>query len=127
MPTFLEGWDKDWNYVDKQRSAYYSHLKEGTYTLRIKSTDANGEWNPSERTIVVQILPPWWRTGWAYTAYGMCVVAALYLYFLYVRHRALLLTKLKTAEFERDKENELTEKKSHFLRISYTKYVHHLR
>jgi signal transduction histidine kinase/ligand-binding sensor domain-containing protein/DNA-binding response OmpR family regulator len=120
---FLEGWDKDWNYVDKQRSAYYSHLKEGTYTLRIKSTDANGEWNPSERTIVIQILPPWWRTGWAYTGYGMCVVAALYLYFLYVRHRALLLTKLKTAEFERDKENELTEKKVTF----FTHIVHEIR
>lgn len=120
---FLEGWDKDWNYVDKQRSAYYSHLKEGTYTLRIKSTDANGEWNPTERTIVIQILPPWWRTGWAYTGYGMCVAAALYLYFLYVRHRALLLTKLKTAEFERDKENELTEKKVTF----FTHIVHEIR
>ncbi|MEJ5146058.1 hybrid sensor histidine kinase/response regulator transcription factor [Sphingobacterium sp. MYb388] len=120
---FLEGWDKDWNYVDKQRSAYYSHLKEGIYTLRIKSTNANGEWNPSERTIVIQILPPWWRTGWAYTGYGMCVVAALYLYFLYVRHRALLLTKLKAAEFERDKENELTEKKVTF----FTHIVHEIR
>lgn len=120
---FLEGWDKDWNYVDKQRSAHYSHLKEGTYTFRIKSTDASGKWNTAERTISIQILPPWWRSVWAYLFYTTMVVAALYIYKSYVKHKATLLYKLKTSEFERDKEHELHEKKITF----FTHIAHEFR
>src|SRR5690606_14896205 len=70
---FLEGWDKEWNYVDGQRQANYSKLSEGNYTLRIKSTDANGEWSSKEKVIKIQVLPPWWRTNWAYGAYAFVV------------------------------------------------------
>src|SRR6185503_19631518 len=39
---FLEGWDKDWNYTGNVRTANYTHVGEGTYRLRIKSTNAEG-------------------------------------------------------------------------------------
>ncbi len=120
---FLEGWDKDWNYVDKQRTAHYSHLKEGTYTLRIKSTDASGKWNTAERQVKIRILPPWWRSLWAYLLYASFVVAALYIYRNYVKYRAALLFKLKTSEFERDKEHELHQKKITF----FTHIAHEFR
>ncbi|WP_437921829.1 two-component regulator propeller domain-containing protein [Sphingobacterium sp. LRF_L2] len=120
---FLEGWDKDWNYVDKQRSAHYSHLKEGTYTLRIRSTDANGKWNSVERLIKIRVLPPWWRSLWAYLFYGVALATALYLYIRYVKHRTELLYRLKTSEFERSKEHELNEKKITF----FTHIAHEFR
>lgn len=41
---YLEGWDHGWNYVGKTKSAYYSHLNEGCYRLRIKATDTRGNW-----------------------------------------------------------------------------------
>ncbi|WP_286862327.1 MULTISPECIES: hybrid sensor histidine kinase/response regulator transcription factor [Sphingobacterium] len=120
---YLEGWDKDWNYVNKQRAAYYSNLKEGRYTLRIKSTNANGEWNQDERTISIQILPPWYRNTWAYLGYMSLLIGAIYLYNKYRENKALLLVKLKTAEFEREKEHELTEEKLTF----FTHIVHEIR
>ncbi|MFD2969590.1 hybrid sensor histidine kinase/response regulator transcription factor [Sphingobacterium bambusae] len=120
---FLEGWDKDWNYVDKQRSAHYSHLKEGNYTLRIKSTDANGLWNKQERVMTITILPPWWRSNWAYAFYFLFVGAALYLYVKYIKNKESLLYQLKTSEFERDKEHELNEKKITF----FTHIAHEFR
>lgn len=120
---YLEGWDKDWRYVDAMRSASYSRLKEGTYTLRIKSTDANGRWNPVERTVTIRILPPWFRTGWAYTGYALLILSVLYLYKRYVKHRARLIYKIKAAEFERDKEHELNEKKITF----FTHVAHEFR
>src|SRR5690606_17577738 len=52
---FLEGWDNDWNYVDGQRTAHYSRLAEGSYTLRIKSTNANGVWNGNERIVAIEV------------------------------------------------------------------------
>ena len=40
---YLEGWDRDWNYSGNLRTANYTHLSEGTYTFRIKTTNAEGE------------------------------------------------------------------------------------
>ncbi|WP_312332156.1 two-component regulator propeller domain-containing protein [Sphingobacterium sp.] len=120
---YLEGWDKDWNYVNKQRTAYYSNLREGTYKLHIRSTNANGEWNPAERIIEIEVLPPWYRSFWAYLGYFLLLAAVLYFYNRYRENKALLLFKVKTAEFERDKEHELLEDKLAF----FTHIVHEIR
>ncbi|RXK61654.1 response regulator [Lacibacter luteus] len=88
---YLEGWDRNWNYSGKTRIANYTHLSEGTYTLRIKVTDVEGNWSKSERTIRIVILPPWFRTWWAYTSYLLIVASLIYVFWLY-RHRQ---TKLK--------------------------------
>ncbi|TJZ60493.1 response regulator [Sphingobacterium olei] len=120
---FLEGWDKDWNYVDKQRNAYYSHLNEGKYTLRIKSTDASGIWNNAERIIKIEVLPPWWRSWWAYTAYTLSAIFALSLYFVYVKRQTKLKYRIRLANLETEKERELNEKKLSF----FTHIAHEFR
>jgi len=120
---YLEGWDKGWNEVNKQRIAYYSNLREGNYKLHIRSTNANGEWNKAEKIIDVEILPPWYRSIWAYMGYILLLVALLYLYNRYRENKEMLLFKLKTAEFERDKEHELIEDKLAF----FTHIVHEIR
>ncbi|GHE30225.1 hybrid sensor histidine kinase/response regulator transcription factor [Sphingobacterium griseoflavum] len=120
---FLEGWDKDWNYVEKQRAAHYSHLKEGNYTLRIKSTDANGVWNSKEHIMSIRILPPWWRSNGAYALYVLLLVGAFYLYSRYIKNKQSLLYQLRSSEFERDKEHELHEKKITF----FTHIAHEFR
>jgi Signal transduction histidine kinase len=120
---YLEGWDKDWNYVNKQRTAHYSNLREGKYKMHIKSTNANGEWSPQVRIIDVEILPPWYRSAWAYLCYFFLLVATIYLYNKYKENKASLLFKLKSAEFEREKEHELVEEKL----IFFTHIVHEIR
>ena len=120
---YLEGWDKDWNYVNKQRTAYYSNLREGKYKLHIRSSNANGQWNQAERIIDVVVLPPWYRSIWAYIGYLLLLVAVIYLYNRYRENKDLLLFKLKTAEFEREKEHELIEDKLTF----FTHIVHEIR
>ena len=62
----LEGWDKDWNYVNNIRTANYSRLQEGHYTFKIKVTNADGVWSKEETLIRITVLPPWYRTWWAY-------------------------------------------------------------
>ena len=60
----LEGFDKDWNYVGTQRSATYTNLDPGTYTLHVKGLNNEGDW--SARTISMQLVikPPFWMTWW---------------------------------------------------------------
>ncbi|WP_257670589.1 hybrid sensor histidine kinase/response regulator transcription factor [Parapedobacter tibetensis] len=117
---FLEGWDNDWNYVNGERTARYSRLHEGKYTLRIKSTDANGLWTGLERTMAIEVLPPWWRTPWAYGLYLCLALAAVAAYVHYDRRQMKLKHHLELAEVTVEKERELNEKKiAFFTHISH--------
>lgn len=117
---FLEGWDNTWNYVDGLRTANYSGLKEGDYLLRIKSTNAAGTWNTQEQTIHIKVLPPWYRTWWAYCLYACCFLGLLYLYNLYKTKQARLQYEVEIAKISAEKDAELSEKKlSFFTNISH--------
>lgn len=121
--VFLEGWDKDWNHVERQRSAYYSNLREGTYRLRIRSTDASGTWNREERVLLIEVLPPWWRTYWAYGLYVLLGLSALYAYIIYDRRQTRLTYQVEWSRMEIAKERELNERKLAF----FTHIAHEFR
>ena len=117
---YLEGWDSDWNYVGKGRVANYSRLKEGSYTLRIKSTNAEGVWNSAEKTIHIVVLPPWFRTWWAYLLYALAGSGLVYTFLHYKSRQAALLYEVKIAHYQAEKEKEMHEKKlSFFTNVSH--------
>lgn len=65
----LEGFDQDWYHVRHERRASYTNVPPGEYIFNVKAAGWNGTWSDRPRSIRITILPPWWRTGWAYTAY----------------------------------------------------------
>lgn len=74
----LEGYEKEWHYDGKNRMASYTNVPAGTYVFKVQTLDeANSELS-SMRTLTVEILPPWWATGWAYAVY--IVLGALLLF-----------------------------------------------
>jgi signal transduction histidine kinase/ligand-binding sensor domain-containing protein/DNA-binding response OmpR family regulator len=111
---YLEGWDKDWNYSRNSRTANYTNLREGTYSLRIKATNAEGEWNNEERIIKIIVLPPWYRTIWAYLLYTLLIGSLVYLYLRYKTSQTRLKYEVKLAHLQAEKEKELNEKKLSF-------------
>jgi signal transduction histidine kinase/ligand-binding sensor domain-containing protein/DNA-binding response OmpR family regulator len=116
----LEGWDETWTYVNNIRTANYSHLHEGRYTFKIKVTNGMGEWGKETDLLTIVVLPPWYRTWWAYVLYGALFVSAMYLYILYNRKQERLKYEIQLANFQIEKEKELTEKKlSFFTHISH--------
>lgn len=74
---YLEGFDKNWSEWKPETKAVYTNLHEGTYVFRVKaknlyktiSTEANYEFT---------ILPPWYRTIWAYILYVLLFFGILY-------------------------------------------------
>lgn len=100
---YLQGWDKDWNYSGKLRTANYTHLSEGIYFLRIKSTNADGIWNPQEVRIKLIVLPPWYRNWWAYAIYLLLIGAAIYLYLQYRARQAKLTFEMSLAKLNAEK------------------------
>jgi signal transduction histidine kinase/ligand-binding sensor domain-containing protein/DNA-binding response OmpR family regulator len=117
---YLEGWDKAWNYVGKLRTANYSHLSEGNYVLHIKATDGEGTWNPQEKIVRIAVLPPWYRSWWAYLLYIAAALGVVRMYLLYQRRQAHLKYEVGIAHIRMEKEKELNEKKlSFFTNISH--------
>ena len=97
----LEGFDRDWLETDwKNRSATYTNLDAGDYTFKVKGSNHHGVWSDQERTLMVHILPPPWKTWWAYSIYSGAFIGLL-LYWrnyeskrLKLKHRAEHLTEL---------------------------------
>lgn len=116
----LEGWDKNWNYVNGIRTANYSRLQEGNYTFKVKATNADGSWSDEIILLKIRILPPWYRAWWAYCLYVLLLAAAVYIYILYNKRQERLRYEVKLANIEKEKEKELTEKKiAFFTHISH--------
>ncbi|TDW96239.1 signal transduction histidine kinase [Dinghuibacter silviterrae] len=110
---YMEGWDGKWTEAGTQRKATYTHLNEGSYTFRVRSTNTEGKWNPQEIALSIVVLPPWYRTWWAYCFYGLILLSLARLYWIY-RERQ---TKLKyQVALERQKADE---QRSFFTNISH--------
>lgn len=120
---YLEGWDRNWNYVNKLSTAYYSRLNEGQYKLHIKSTDTEGAWSNNERIIIINILPPWYRTWWAYAIYIMLFSGVYYVFQTYRNKQRNLKHEVEITNLKMEREKDLNEKKLNF----FTNISHELR
>lgn len=112
----LEGFkrDDDWHYVQGQREATYTNLDAGTYIFKVKAANNDGLWNEVPKTIKITVLPPWWKTWWAYTLYAFIIAAILYLYFSYSLKTAKLKNELAFEHLVREKDNEFYQRKLNF-------------
>jgi diguanylate cyclase (GGDEF)-like protein len=62
---WLEGYDKAWREVDStHRSASYTNLSPGRYTLHMKAASRDGAWTAHPLEVDVQILPAWYQAWW---------------------------------------------------------------
>jgi signal transduction histidine kinase/ligand-binding sensor domain-containing protein len=85
----LEGVNNEWVYCGMQRTATYSFLAPGDYVFRVKASNNDGVWNEKGAAIRLVILPPWWRTWWAYTLYTLLATLGIWALVRY-RSRQLL-------------------------------------
>lgn len=76
---FLEGFDSEWSYVDKQRIATYTNLPKGEYIFRVKSTNNDGVWVENTRSLPITILPSFWETPWAILLYVFGILSIIFI------------------------------------------------
>lgn len=70
----LEGVDANWVYPGNRNTANYTHLNDGEYVFKVKSTLKPGEWSSSYTWLPITILPPFWERWWFITL----IIAALF-------------------------------------------------
>lgn len=106
---YLEGKEPVYCSWRKNESIDYTDLREGTYTLYVRAKDNLG--NISDPvSISFTILPPWYRTWWAYTAYA---ILGIYLVVLVVRlnTRRLKESNLRLENTIRERTKEISQQK----------------
>lgn len=87
----LEGFDKDWIATGTNHSSTYTNLDPGTYLFRVKGANNENLWSDQEAQLVIEVLPPWWKTWWAYGIYllmALSIPAAIILYLIHKRQKA---------------------------------------
>ncbi len=100
----LGRFDHDWKTASAQnRTATYTNLPHGRYTLTVRAHfDGDGE-NFSERSIGVRVLPPWWLSFWAFLLYAAALAGMAFL--------ALSLRRKSIQHRQEKEESELKEAK----------------
>ena len=78
----LEGFDLDWIELENRRLATFTNLPSGEFTLRVQASNNQGLWNNVGVTLPLTVLPPPWKTIWAYSLYSFIVILIL-LYFIW--------------------------------------------
>lgn len=76
----LEGFDDDWLHAGNLRQAKYTNLDAGSYQFHVRASNNDGIWNEEGRSIQITVLPPPWKTWWAYAIYTTLVIGLLLLF-----------------------------------------------
>ncbi|MEQ8471353.1 MAG: two-component regulator propeller domain-containing protein [Marinoscillum sp.] len=112
-----------WNDLKQQRTLNLTYLPIGKHELKLQATSNPDHWGESYQKINLTILPPFWRTWWAYLIYVIILAVLLYLYFYFSLQWADLKSSLLMGQFQKEKEKELHESKLRF----FTDVSHELR
>jgi signal transduction histidine kinase len=105
---YLEGKDDHWSGWTSETTKNYTNLVEGTYSFHIRGRNAQG-FISSASEYAFTILPPWYRSVWAYGIYLLGFVGTA----MFIRrHRLMVVENMKAREQAEElaKEREVNER-----------------
>jgi signal transduction histidine kinase/AraC-like DNA-binding protein/sugar lactone lactonase YvrE len=119
----LEGLEGDWVSLHANRKVYYTQLSPGTYVFKVKAANSSGVWSKQETRLTIHILPPFWRSTWAYFLYAATGLGLGYLAVRNYHRRTREKNSQKYERLEREKEKEVYQAKIEF----FTHVAHEIR
>lgn len=121
----LEGVEKSYTRLSKNRRVFYTKLSPGTYTFSVRGSNSSGIWSREFRKLVIVINPPFYKTYWAYALYFLSAIALTWSLIFYLRRRQLEKDKRKLEALENRKEREIYQAKAdsftHLITIAQSK------
>jgi len=111
----LEGFDESqWNELGTGRRMTFTNLDFGSYVLRVKGSNNDGVWNEEGASIAIQILPPLWRTWWAYLIYVVILLLIVRFLFRVLSQQFRMRQQIKMQRFEKEQQEKLSDMKLQF-------------
>lgn len=74
----LEGFDENWVDAGTKRTATYTNLPPGEFIFKVKAANSDGVWNEQGVSFILRVLPPWYRTWWAYALLGFLLIGGIF-------------------------------------------------
>ena len=102
----LQGFDTKWIATDNNsRKATYTNLDAGDYVFKVRAIMPSGGPAISETTLNIRVLPPFYKSPFAYVIYGLVILGSLYL----IRRKGIEKLRMKFAIEEERKEARRTQ------------------
>jgi ligand-binding sensor domain-containing protein/AraC-like DNA-binding protein len=108
----LEGVEKSYTRLSKNRRVFYTKLSPRTYTFSVRGSNSSGVWSKDFKRLVIVIHPPLYRTNWAYTFYLVIAAALIWCIIYYLRKRQFEKEQRKSELLANQKERELYQAKA---------------
>jgi len=84
----MEGISDEWIDIGNRKFVPFYALQPGEYNFKVKGSNNDGVWNDNAISISIVILPPWWRSIYAYFVYLILIFVSIIVY-IKVRERKL--------------------------------------
>ncbi|MDQ3159834.1 MAG: ATP-binding protein, partial [Pseudomonadota bacterium] len=110
----LDGFDRNWIALGSNGERVFTGLAPGTWTLRMRAQDADGN-AAREQSISFVVTPPWWRTPWARLLFAIVAIALVVWSAWLYRGRVRRKHAWHLGEVQRAMAEQASEAKSHFL------------
>lgn len=91
----LIGRDKNWVEDKGFRFSRYVQLPPGTYTFKVIAANNDGFWNEEGDELLIEILPPFWKTLWFQILILVLLILMIYSIYKYRVNRLLAVERMK--------------------------------
>ncbi len=119
----LVGVDDNWIESGNRRTATYLHLPSGKYIFKVQGSNSQGIWSDKIAQLAINVLPPWWRTWWAWLCYALMLGLCVWIYFKFTLNRTKLKAQLDFEQLEAKRIKDLDTVKTQL----YTNITHEFR
>jgi len=113
----------EWQQAGTERVVNFANLSPGKYRFKVKAANNDGIWGSTVRSLDIEVLPPWWRTWWAYSIEGLLLISLLAIFINFMRNRAILKRNLYLEQLNHSRQQELYQMKLDF----FTNISHEIR
>ncbi len=140
----MEGFDQQWSQPTGNNIITYTNIPSGHFILKVRLFDSSLSNVLAERSIKINSIPPFWRTGWFWALVIMVMSGIIFLYLLYYINRLkqehteekvrfftntahdirTSLTLIKAPVEELSKEKGLTESGKYYLNLAIEQARH---
>ncbi len=94
----LEGYNSNWIYTDAaNRTATFINIHPGSYIFHVIASNNDEIWNKDGVQVSIIIVPPWWKTWWAYLAFILIIIG---LFIFIIKYQVYRTKRIEKAKFE---------------------------
>jgi len=105
---FLDGFDNQWTEWILKSQKEYTNLDSGSYNFRVQAKNVYGH-KGREAVFAFRILPPWYKTWWAYVSYVIGLLISIF-FIVKWRNRRLEHEKLRLEKLVTQRTKEIKDK-----------------